>query len=94
MKELGPKATLADAAKDKQIMKLMSDSEAKDIIEKLKPVIDGEQEFLLRGAKGPKQKKARAFGEPIFGFSKAFDRKNLIVSAVRYAETSTTAYLC
>lgn len=25
--------------------------------------------------KGPKQKKARAFGEPIFGFSKAFERK-------------------
>lgn len=24
---------------------------------------------------GPKQKKARAFGEPIYGFSKAFDRK-------------------
>lgn len=24
---------------------------------------------------GPKQKKARAFGEPIFGFSKAFDKK-------------------
>lgn len=24
---------------------------------------------------GPKQKKARAFGEPIFGFSKAFERK-------------------
>ncbi len=60
LKKLGPKATLADAAKDKQIMKLMSDSEAKDIIEKLKPVIDGEQEFLLRGAKGPKQKKSVA----------------------------------
>ncbi len=56
LKKLGPKATLADAAKDKQIMKLMSDSEAKDIIEKLKPVIDGEQEFLLRGAKGPNRK--------------------------------------
>jgi len=25
--------------------------------------------------KGPKQKKARRFGEPIFGFSKAFDKK-------------------
>jgi small subunit ribosomal protein S4 len=25
--------------------------------------------------KGPKQKKARAFGEPVFGFSKAFDKK-------------------
>jgi len=60
LKKLGPKATLADAAKDKQIMKLMSDGEAKDIIEKLKPVIDGEQEFLLRGAKGPKQKKSVA----------------------------------
>ena len=36
LKKLGPKATLADVAKDKQIMKLMSDSEAKDIIEKLK----------------------------------------------------------
>lgn len=60
LKKLGPKATLADAAKDKQIMKLMSDSEAMDVIQKLKPVIDGEQEFLLRGAKGPKQKKSVA----------------------------------
>ena len=25
--------------------------------------------------KGPKQKKARSFGEPIYGFSKAFDKK-------------------
>ena len=52
LKKLGPKATLADVAKDKQIMKLMSDSEAKDIIEKLKPVIDGEQEFLSRASSG------------------------------------------
>lgn len=55
-KKLGPKATLADAAQDKEIMKMLSDSEAQEVIQKLKPVIDGEQEFLLRAAKGPKQK--------------------------------------
>jgi len=60
LKKLGPKSTLADAAKDGDIMKAMSDSEAQEIIQKLKPVIDGEQEFLLRAAKGPKQKKSVA----------------------------------
>ena len=60
LKKLGPKATLADAAQDKEIMKMLSDSEAQEVIQKLKPVIDGEQEFLLRAAKGPKQKKSVA----------------------------------
>ncbi len=52
LKKLGPKATLADAAQDKEIMKMLSDSEAQEVIQKLKPVIDGEQEFLLRQATG------------------------------------------
>ena len=60
LKKLGPKATLADAAQDADIMKGLSDSEAQEVIQKLKPVIDGEQEFLLRAAKGPKQKKSVA----------------------------------
>ena len=35
-KKLGPKATLADAAQDKEIMKMLSDSEAQEVIQKLK----------------------------------------------------------
>jgi len=60
LKKLGPKSTLADAAKDGEIMKMLSDSEAQEIIQKLKPVIDGEQEFLLRQATGKPKKKKQA----------------------------------
>ena len=46
--------------KDADIMKGLSDSEAQEVIQKLKPVIDGEQEFLLRAVTGPQQKKSVA----------------------------------
>jgi hypothetical protein len=72
LKKLGPKSTLADAAKDGDIMKAMSDSEVQEIIQKLKPVIDGEQEFLLRQATGkqtttPKTTGALTTKDEIFG---------------------------
>jgi hypothetical protein len=42
------KMNLVDLAKNKEVMKTLSYEEAQDVIQKLKPVIDGEQEFLLR----------------------------------------------
>ena len=42
------KMSLTDLAKNKEIMKTLSYEEAQEVIRKLKPVIDGEQEFLLR----------------------------------------------
>ena len=72
LKKLGAKSTLADAAKNGEIMKMLSDSEVKEIIQKLKPVIDGEQEFLLRQATGkqtttPKTTGALTTKDEIFG---------------------------
>jgi len=52
------KMSLTDLAKNKEVMKTLSYEEAQEVIRKLKPVIDGEQEFLLRHVKGkPKKKK-------------------------------------
>ena len=72
LKKLGPKATLADAAQDADIMKGLSDSEAQEVIQKLKPVIDGEQEFLQRAVTGkqtttPKTTGALTTKDEIFG---------------------------
>ena len=48
----GGKSTLLDAAKDKQLVGTLSQSEIMEVMQKLKPVVDGEQEALLRFAKG------------------------------------------
>ena len=48
----GGKSTLLDAAKDKELVGTLSQSEIMEVMKKLKPVIDGEQEALLRFAKG------------------------------------------
>ncbi len=42
------KMSLVDLAKNKEVMKTLSYEEAQEVIRKLKPVIDGEQEFALR----------------------------------------------
>jgi hypothetical protein len=52
MAKYGGKSTLLDAAKDKQLVGTLSQSEIMEVMQKLKPVVDGEQEALLRFAKG------------------------------------------
>jgi hypothetical protein len=57
MAKYGGKSTLLDAAKDKQLVGTLSQSEIMEVMQKLKPVVDGEQEALLRFAKGKPTKK-------------------------------------